>query len=89
MAALNKCISRKHRAICSSEGPKILGFGSNSLENFQPILDCFIIRPNFKLKYENSENIKADHLNTVIFNLRQTKCRAFYFSDTRYIIISI
>ena len=26
----------------------------------------------FKLKYEDSENIKADHVNTVIFNLNQT-----------------
>ena len=36
-------------------GPKILAFGSHCLANFQPILDCFI--PNFKLKYEDSENI--------------------------------
>ena len=41
------------------------------LVNFQPILDCFI--PNFKLKYENSENIKADRVNKVIVNLHQIK----------------
>ena len=33
--------------------------------------------PNFKLKYEDSENVKADHVNTVRFNLHQIKCRAF------------
>ena len=47
---------------------KILAYGSHSLTNFQSILDWFI--PNLMLKYENSENIKADRLNTVVFNLR-------------------
>ena len=28
---------------------------------------------NFKLKYEDSENIKADRVNTVVFNLYQIK----------------
>ena len=32
---------------------------------------------NFKLKYEDSENIKADSVNTVVFNLYQIKHRAF------------
>ena len=49
--------------------------------NFQPILDCFI--PNFKWKYENLENTKADRVNTVVFNLHQIKRRAFFW-DTRY-----
>ena len=39
--------------------------------------------PNFKLKYEDSENIKADHVTTVAFNLHQIKRWAF-FGDTRY-----
>ena len=78
MAALNLHFS-KNLVICSSAGPKILAFGSHCLANFQPILDCFI--PNFKLKYEDSENIKADRVNTVVFNLRQIKRRAF-FLDT-------
>ena len=44
--------------------------------NFQPILDCFT--PYFKLKYEDSENIKADHVNTVVVNLHQIRCRTFF-----------
>ena len=39
--------------------------------------------PNFKLKYEDSENIKADLVNTVVFNLHRIKRRAFFW-DTRY-----
>ena len=34
---------------------------------------------DFGLKYENSENVKADHVNTVIFNLHQIKRQAFFF----------
>ena len=50
-------------------------------ENFQPILDCFI--PTFKLKYEDSENIGADRVSTVVFKLRQIKRQAFFCWDTR------
>ena len=81
MAALNRCIFRK---IWSSAGPKNLPFGSHCSANFQLILDCFI--PNFKLKYEDSENIKADRVNTVVFTLHQIKCQAFFW-DTRYITL--
>ena len=38
--------------------------------------------PNFKLKCEDSENIKADRVDAVVFNLfnlRQIKRRAFFF----------
>ena len=35
---------------------------ANSSANFQPILDRSI--PNFKLKYEDSENMKADPVNS-------------------------
>ena len=59
----------------SLASPEILPFGSHSSANFKPILDCFI--PNFKLKYETSENIKSDLVNTVVFNLRQIKVRLF------------
>ena len=34
---------------------------------------------NFKLKYENSENIKTDRVNTIVFNLPQMKQRNFFF----------
>ena len=81
MAVLNPCIFRKNQVVCSSTGPKILAFGSHSSAKFQSILDCFI--PNFKLKYEDSENIKADRVNIVVFNLHQIQRRAFFFWDTR------
>ena len=74
MAALNRCT--KNLVICSSDGPKIVAFGSHCSANFQPLLNCFI--PNFKLKYEDTENVKADRVNTVIFNLHQIKRRAFF-----------
>ena len=57
---------RKNLVVCSSAGPKVLAFGSHCLANFQPILDSSIL--NFKMKYEDSENIKADCVSTVIVN---------------------
>ena len=35
------------------------------MANFQLILDCFTLK--FKLKYEDSENIKLDLVNTVVY----------------------
>ena len=61
----------------SSAGAEIQHFVSHCSANFSPILDCFI--SNFKLKYEDSENIKADRVNTVVFNLQQIKRRALFF----------
>ena len=66
----------KNLVVCSLTGPKILAFGSNFSAKFQPIMDCFM--PNFKLKYEDSENIKADRLSTIVFNLHQIKRRALF-----------
>ena len=57
-------------------GPDVLDFGSHCSAKFQPILDCFI--PIFKLKYANSENIKTDSVDTVVFNLHQIKQRNFF-----------
>ena len=71
--------------VCSSAGPKLLAFGSHCLANFQPILDCSI--PNFKMKYEDSENIKADCVSTVVVNLHSIKRRAFI--DTSGILVKI
>ena len=68
MAALNQCIFRKNLVVCSSVGAKSLGFSGPSSANFQLILVCFI--PDFKLKYEDSENIK--------FMSNQT-CRGFFW----------
>ena len=65
----------------SSAGPKILAFGSHFSGNFQPILHHFI--PNLKSKYENSENIKADRVNIVVFKLNQIKRRMLFSLDTR------
>ena len=70
----------KNLVVCSSAAPKILAFGNHRSANFETILDCFI--PNFKLKYEDSENIKTDRVNTVVFNLRQIKRRAFLWDTT-------
>ena len=66
----------------SSAGPEILAFGSHCSAKFLPILECFT--PNFKLKYEDSENIKTDRLNAVVFNLHQNKQRKSFFLDTWY-----
>ena len=66
----------KNLVACSSAGGKILAFASHCSTNFLPILDCFI--PNFKLKYDDSENIKEDRVSTVVFNLRQIKRWAFF-----------
>ena len=60
-----------------SVGLNILAFGSHCSANFQLILDCFI--PNLKLKYEDSENIKANCLSTVVFNLHQIKRQELLF----------
>ena len=60
----------------SSKGSEILAFGSQCSANFQPILDCFI--PNFKLKYDDLENIKIDRVNTVILNLHEIKQLKFF-----------
>ena len=60
----------------SSAGPEILAFVSHCSANSQLILDCFI--PNFQLKYDDSDNTKADRVNTVVFNLHQIKRRAFF-----------
>ena len=73
MAAFNRCIFRKKSGRLSSAGPEIQAFVSHCSANLQPILDYFIA--NFKLKYENSDNVKADRVNTVVFNLHQNKRR--------------
>ena len=66
----------KNLVVCSSAGPKSLAFISHCLANFQPILNCFIL--SFKLKYEDSQNIKADCVSTVVFNSHQIKCRVSF-----------
>ena len=72
MTALTYSIFRKKKSgRLSSPSPEILAFGSHSSANFQPILDCFI--RNFRLKYEDSENIIADRVNTVILNFTYIK----------------
>ena len=63
--------------ICLSACPKSLAFGSHSLANFRPISDCFI--SNFKLKYEDSENVKADRVNTVVFTYIKLNVGRLFF----------
>ena len=77
MAALNLVHFSKYLVVCSSASPKILAFGNHCLTNFLPILDCFI--PNFKLKYEDSENIKANCVSSVVFNLHHITRWAFFW----------
>ena len=60
----------------SSANPEILAFVSHCSARFEPILDGFI--PNVRLKYENSENIKTDRANTVVFNLHQIERQACF-----------
>ena len=60
----------------SSTGSEILTFGSHCSANFQPILDCFI--PQFKLEYDDVENIKTDRVNVVVFNLHKIKRLKFF-----------
>ena len=60
----------------SSTGSEILTFGSHCSANFQPILDCLLTK--FMLEYDNLENIKADRVNAVVYNLHQIK-RLKYF----------
>ena len=59
----------------SSAGPESSAFGRHCSANFQLILNCFI--PNFKLKHEDSENIKTDLADTVVFKLHKIKQRNF------------
>ena len=40
--------------------------------------------PNFKLTYEDSENIKADCVSRAVFNLHQIKCQTFFFWNTQH-----
>ena len=56
--------------------PEILVFVSHCSANFQPILDCFM--PNFKLKYEDSENIKAGRVNTVVLTYIKSNVGRFF-----------
>ena len=51
--------SKKIGRLSQTRG-EILTFGSHC--SAQSILDCFI--PNFKLKYEDAENIKTNHVST-------------------------
>ena len=72
----------KKSGCLSSRGSEVLTFGSHCSANFQPILDCFI--PKFKLEYDNSENIKTDHVNAVVLNLHQIKRLKFFLEQPVY-----
>ena len=73
MAALNincNSIFRKNQVGCHQRVLKFklsLAIARRTFNRF----GCFI--PNFKLKYEDSENTKADRVNTVVFNLQQIR----------------
>ena len=57
-------------------GFRNFSFGSQCSVNFQPILDCFILK--FKLKYDDLENVKTDRVNTTVFNLHEIKHLKFF-----------
>ena len=59
----------------SSAGPEILAVDSHYSAKFLLIFDCFI--PNFKLKYEDLDNIGTDRLDIVIFYSHEIKQRNF------------
>ena len=71
MAALKLIHFSEKSGRLSSTDSEILTFGNHCSTICQPILDCFI--PKFKLKYDDSKNIKTDRVNTVVFNLNQIK----------------
>ena len=71
MAALNWCIRSEKSGRLSPAGPEILAVFSHCLVKFQPILDCFI--PNFKSKYEDSENMEADRCKYSCFQVISNK----------------
>ena len=78
--AIRLHFSRKSCCL-SSGGPEIAGFHSHYSANFPPTLSWFI--SNVKLKYEDSDDIKTDRENTLIFNLHDKNRGTFYW-DTRY-----
>ena len=61
----------------STAGPEVLAFGSHCSAKIQPVSDC--LKSNFKLQYEDSENIKPDCADTVLFKLHQIKQRNFFW----------
>ena len=64
----------------SSAGPEFLAFVNDCSANFQLVLDCYIP----KLKYKNSENIKADCVSRVrCFNTHQIKQMNFLGTPVR------
>ena len=63
-------------AVFEKIGLVVISFGYPLAGELQPIFGCFV--PNFKLKYEDSENIKADRVSIVVFKLRQIKSQAFF-----------
>ena len=68
----------------SSAGPEILAFGSHCLAKFQPISNCCI--PNFNLKYEDSDDMKTDRVDTVNFKLHKIKQRKFLLGHPVYVL---
>ena len=60
----------------SSVGSEILVFSSHCLANFQSSFDCFM--SNFQVKYDDSENIKTDPVNTVAFNLTSNQTEELF-----------
>ena len=72
MAPFNECFFWKK---LGHQTPEIIAF-DELFTNFG------LLYTNFNFKYEDSENLKADHTDAIIFNLHQIKHRACFFFGT-------
>ena len=75
---------RKKSDRLSPACPEVLTFSIRCLAKFQQVFDWLI--PNFKLKYEDSENKETDCADAVVFNLHQIKQRNILVGDTQFLI---
>ena len=69
-------IFRKKSGRRSSAGTEILNFHWPLLSEL--LTDFGLFYTKIKLKCEDLENIKADRVDTVVFNLHQTKRQALF-----------
>ena len=53
--------------------------------NFRPILDCFF--PKVNLKYDDLENIKTDHVDTVVLSLHQIEQSKLFLGDSASLLL--
>ena len=81
---LNQCIFLKNWVVGDQRVKKFQLSLAIARRTFNRFWIAFNI-PNFKLKYEDSENITVDQVDTVVFNLHQIKRQALFF-DIQYLL---